>query len=77
MEINFELGKWLLNILKYLITAFLLTTVFGDMSDPWIFVGAILAAVITFGVGYILLKKGKKTGDVKKVKSDKEIYKKR
>lgn len=47
------------------------------MSNPWIVVGAILAAVVTFGAGYILLKKGKKTGDAKKVKSDKKIYKKR
>ncbi len=33
---DIEIGKWLLDISKYLITAMLLTTAFSDMSNPWI-----------------------------------------
>ena len=31
-----ELGKWLLDIAKYLVTAVLLASVFGDIEDKWI-----------------------------------------
>lgn len=48
MELNKELGKWLLDISKYLITAMLLTTAFGDMSNPWIVVSVIFSAALTF-----------------------------
>lgn len=57
MELNKELGKWLLDISKYLITAMLLTTAFGDMSNPWIVVSVIFSAALTFWLGYLLLKK--------------------
>ena len=57
MELNKELGKWLLDISKYLITAMLLTTAFGDMSNPWIVVSVIFSAALTFWSGYLLLKK--------------------
>ena len=57
MELNKELGKWLLDISKYLITAMLLTTPFGDMSNPWIVVSVIFSAALTFWLGYLLLKK--------------------
>ena len=58
MDINFELGKWLLDISKYLITAMLLTTAFSDMSNPWIVLGVILSALITFVLGVVLLGRG-------------------
>ncbi len=31
-----ELGKWLMDIAKYIVTALLLSSVFGDMQNPWI-----------------------------------------
>ena len=58
MEIDLEIGKWLLDISKYLITAMLLTTAFGDMSNPWIVMGVILSALITLWLGVVLLKRG-------------------
>lgn len=76
MEIDLEIGKWLLDISKYLITAFLLTTAFGDMSNPWIVLGTIITAATTFGLGYFLLKKGQKKGD-SAMTIKKKIYKKR
>lgn len=55
MEIDLEIGKWLLDILKYLIIAMLLTTAFSDMSNPWIVMGVILSALITFMLGVVLM----------------------
>ena len=63
MEIDLEIGKWLLDISKYLITAMLLS----DMSNPWIVMGVILSALITLWLGVMLLKRGesKKNKNVK------------
>ena len=44
---EFELGKRLLDIAKYLVTALLLASIFSDMNDPWSVVGVIIAAAIT------------------------------
>ncbi len=67
MEIDLEIGKWLLDISKYLITAMLLTTAFSDMSNPWIVAAVILSALITLWMGVVLLKRG----EDKKNKKDK------
>ena len=80
MEINIELGKWLLDISKYLITALLLSTAFGDMGNPWIVMGAIFTAAITFGFGYFLLAtngKNKKAENIKKRNRNEIIHKKK
>lgn len=58
MEI--ELGKWLLDISKYLVTALLLTTAFSDMNNPWIVLIVFLSAVFTLSVGLWLIKKNEK-----------------
>ena len=60
MEIDLELGKWLLDISKYLVTAMLLATAFGDMGNPWVVMGAIATAAITLGLGLFLIKGNKK-----------------
>jgi len=60
MEINLELGKWLLDISKYLVTAMLLATAFSDMSNPWIVVVVIVSATLTLSVGLWLINKSKK-----------------
>ncbi len=51
-----ELGKWLMDIAKYIVTALLLSSVFGDMQSPWIIACVILSAAITLTVGLILIK---------------------
>lgn len=51
-----ELGKWLMDIAKYIVTALLLSSVFGDMQNPWIIMCVILSAAITLTAGLILIK---------------------
>ena len=55
-----ELGKWMLDISKYIITAYILSQMFGKDNDSWwSFIGAVLLAVLLFALGYYLIKKGK------------------
>ncbi len=75
MELYKEIGKWLLDISKYLITAFLLTTAFGDMNNPWIVLGVIFSAILTFGLGVFLLRNSGKGSF--KVNNKKKTFKKR
>lgn len=51
-----ELGKWLMDIAKYIVTALLLSSVFGDMQNPWIVISVILSAAITLTIGLILIR---------------------
>jgi hypothetical protein len=34
-----ELGKWFMDIAKYMVTALLLSSALGNMNRPWVFVG--------------------------------------
>ncbi len=55
-----EIGKWLLDISKYIITAYVLTQMFGKDDDSfWTFVGAISLAALLFIIGLALIKKDK------------------
>lgn len=55
-----EIGKWLLDISKYIITAYILSQMFGKDNDSWwSFIGAVLLAVLLFALGYYLIKKEK------------------
>ena len=55
-----ELGKWLMDIAKYMTTALLLSSAFGDMENKWIVAGVITASVTTLVVGLVLIGKDKK-----------------
>ena len=59
-----ELGKWLMDIAKYITTAVVLTSIFGDVQEKWIiYLGGSLAIVITLLAGLWLVndkKKGKR-----------------
>ena len=47
-----ELGKWMLDISKYIITAYVLVRMFGKEDDSvWTLVSAILLATLLFGMG--------------------------
>lgn len=50
-----ELGKWLLDVAKYMLTALILAIFFGDMDSPSALVLAILVMVILFGAGLVLV----------------------
>lgn len=58
-----ELGKWLMDIAKYITTAVVLTSIFGDVQERWIiYVGGSLAVIVTLLAGLWLVKEEKKGG---------------
>ena len=54
-----ELGIWLMDIAKYIITAVVLTSIFGTMDGTWAVWLGILAVVVTLFVGLWLVKENK------------------
>ena len=55
-----ELGKWMLDISKYIITAYVLVRMFCKEDDSvWTLVSAVLLAALLFGMGLYLVKRGK------------------
>ena len=57
-----KISNWLLDIAKYLATAVLLSSVFSDLNDMWVYIGVIASIAVTFSLGLILsYKKGKET----------------
>ncbi len=56
-----ELGQWLLDVAKYVTTAFLLTNLFNLYRNTWIvYVFAITCIVVMLVVGLFLIKNNKK-----------------
>ena len=56
-----ELGKWLMDIAKYITTAVMLTSIFGDVREKWIiYIGGSLAIVLTLLAGLWLVRDNKK-----------------
>lgn len=59
-----ELGKWLMDIAKYITTAVVLSSIFGDVQEKWIiYVGGSLAIIVTLLAGLWLVKEEKKKGE--------------
>lgn len=56
-----EFGKWLMDVAKYMVTALLLSSVFGDMENPLVLTSVIVASGATLVAGLWLVrdKKGK------------------
>ena len=51
-----ELGKWLMDIAKYITTAVILTSIFADLNQRWVlYTGGVLAALIALGSGLVLV----------------------
>lgn len=55
-----EFGKWLMDIAKYMTTAILLSTVFSEIQNIWVYLSVILAVVITLVLGLLLVRDKKK-----------------
>ena len=56
-----EFGKWLMDIAKYITTAVVLTSIFGEVEQKWIiYLGGVLAIVFTLGWGLYLVRDNKK-----------------
>ena len=51
-----ELGKWFMDIAKYMVTAILLTSVFNEFEQIWLIITTISAAVIILLIGLKLVK---------------------
>ena len=51
-----ELGKWLMDIAKYMVTALLLSSTFGDMTNPLIVACVVIASAATLGAGLWLVR---------------------
>ena len=51
-----ELGKWLMDIAKYLVTAVLLSSIITDMGNSWIlYLSVSFSVVVTLSVGLLLV----------------------
>lgn len=51
-----ELGKWLMDIAKYLVTAVLLSSIITDMGNSWIlYLSVSFSVVVTLSVGLWLV----------------------
>ena len=58
-----KLGKWLMDIAKYITTAVVLSSIFGDVQAKWIiYVGGSLSIVVTLLAGLWLVN-DKKEGE--------------
>ena len=55
-----EFGKWLLDIAKYIVTAIILTSIFGDIKERWLvyFISA-SSVIVAMTIGLLLLKDDK------------------
>ena len=52
-----ELGKWFLDIAKYLVTAILFASVFSEIEEKWIVYFLVFSAItLTLGAGLWLLR---------------------
>ena len=59
-----EVGKWLMDIAKYITTAVVLSSIFGDVQEKWvIYIGGSLAIVVTLLAGLWLVREEKKKGE--------------
>lgn len=63
-----EIGKWLLDIAKYIITGYVLARMFGQEDSVWVVLGAVVIAAIFFLLGVFCLKTGKEKNNKKKGK---------
>ena len=55
-----ELGKWLMDISKYIVTAVVLSSIFGDLNEKWmIYVGGVVATLLTLIFGLLLQREKK------------------
>ena len=66
MKVKEEIGKWLMDMAKYVATAVLISTFLGDVSSRWVvYVTGILAVILLMwlGVWFIAKTNQEKKGD--------------
>jgi hypothetical protein len=63
-----ELGKWLMDIAKYITTAVLLSSIFGEVTSSWIvYLIGTISVITTLVCGLILIKKSDRPSKKKKI----------
>lgn len=67
-EAKVALGKWLMDIAKYMTTALLLSSVFTDMNEPIIWYVVLFSALITLMLGLNLIRTNSEESNKKKNK---------
>ena len=65
MNLKQEFGKWFLDVAKYVLTAMLLTSLFSELTQPVVVLSTAAILVLTFSIGFTLMKKGKEEEDRK------------
>lgn len=50
-----ELGKWLMDIAKYIVTAVVISSMFGDMDSTTVYLAGTVAIVGTLSGGLLLI----------------------
>jgi hypothetical protein len=65
-EMKREMGRWLMDVAKYMFTALLISTIFADMEEPVVIYIAVIAAFILLFWGWTLY--GSSFGDTNKKK---------
>lgn len=53
-----ELGKWFMDIAKYMVTAILLARVFGDVTNPFIAYLVVVVSLLVLVSGLLLVRYG-------------------
>lgn len=61
-----ELGKWLMDIAKFMATALLLSTIFADMSDPITIYSVLILTLVVLIIGVILIYNGEENDNTNK-----------
>ena len=56
MQHEHKIGKWFMDVAKYIATAFLLTQIFGGMGDSaYIIIYALISVVVIFALGVSII----------------------
>ena len=55
-----ELGKWLMDIAKYLITGILLTSIFADMKTKEMLIYSLIISTVLLSIGMLQIYKAEK-----------------
>jgi fucose permease len=61
-----ELGKWLMDIAKFMATALLLSTIFADMNDPITIYSVLILTLVVLIIGVILVYNGEENDNTNK-----------
>jgi hypothetical protein len=51
-----EFGKWLMDVSKYMTTALLISSAFGDMDSPWVVITVVIASIAILLMGLWLVR---------------------